>query len=70
VTKILTPPQAEPILEVARELLPPGMELIVVDPGKPEFYDKAATPTITWARRAPASATSSSGPRRSSSSSS
>ena len=41
-TKIITPPQAEPILEVARELLPPGMELIVVDPAKPEFYDKAA----------------------------
>ena len=40
-TKIITPPQAEPILEVARELLPPGMELVVVDPGKPEFYDKA-----------------------------
>ena len=32
-TKIITPPQAEPILEVARELLPPGMELVVVDPG-------------------------------------
>jgi phosphoglycerate dehydrogenase-like enzyme len=42
VTKIITPPQAEPILDVARGLLPPGMELIVVDPGKPEFYDKAA----------------------------
>jgi phosphoglycerate dehydrogenase-like enzyme len=41
VTKIITPPQAEPILEVARELLPPGMELIVVDPAKPEFYDQA-----------------------------
>jgi phosphoglycerate dehydrogenase-like enzyme len=41
VTKILTPPQAEPIMEIARELLPPGMELVVVDPGKPEFYDKA-----------------------------
>src|SRR5436190_1355648 len=41
VTKILTPPQAEPILEIARELLPPGMELVVADPGKPEFYDKA-----------------------------
>src|SRR5439155_14234887 len=37
VTKILTPPQAAPILEIARELLPPGMELIVVDRGKPEF---------------------------------
>jgi glyoxylate reductase len=42
VTKILTPPQAAPILEIARELLPPGMELIVADPGKPEFYDAAA----------------------------
>ena len=40
-TKIITPPQPEPILAVARELLPPGMELIVVDPAKPEFYDKA-----------------------------
>jgi phosphoglycerate dehydrogenase-like enzyme len=42
VTKILTPPQAAPIMDIARELLPPGMELVVVDPGKPEFYDKAA----------------------------
>src|SRR4029078_3015554 len=41
VTKIITPPQPEPILEVARALLPPGMELIVVGPAKPEFYDKA-----------------------------
>ena len=41
-TKIITPPQAEPILDVACELLPPGMELVVVDPGKPEFYDRAA----------------------------
>ena len=39
--KIITPPQTEPIMEIARELLPPGMELVVVDPGKPEFYDKA-----------------------------
>jgi phosphoglycerate dehydrogenase-like enzyme len=28
-------------MEIARELLPPGMELVVVDPGKPEFYDAA-----------------------------
>src|SRR5262245_38384742 len=28
-------------MEIARELLPPGMELVVVDPGKPEFYDQA-----------------------------
>ena len=41
-TKILTPPQAAPVMEIARELLPPGMELIVADPGKPEFYDAAA----------------------------
>jgi phosphoglycerate dehydrogenase-like enzyme len=42
VTKILTPPQPAPVMEIARELLPPGMELVVVDPGKPEFYDAAA----------------------------
>src|SRR5262249_9259161 len=29
-------------MDIAKELLPPGMELVVVDPGKPEFYDKAA----------------------------
>src|SRR5712692_3116174 len=28
-------------MEIARELLPSGMELVVVDPGKPEFYDAA-----------------------------
>ena len=38
-TKILTPPQSAPVMEIARELLPPGMELVVADPGKPEFYD-------------------------------
>jgi phosphoglycerate dehydrogenase-like enzyme len=42
VTKILTPPQAAPVMDIARELLPPGMELVVADPGKPEFYDAAA----------------------------
>jgi phosphoglycerate dehydrogenase-like enzyme len=36
-TKILTPPQPAPILEVARELLPPGLELVVVDPTRPEL---------------------------------
>ena len=41
-TKILTPPQPAPIMDIARELLPPGMELVVVDPSKPEFYDTAA----------------------------
>src|SRR5439155_521228 len=38
VTKIITPPQPAPVMDIARELLPPGMELVVVDPGKPEFY--------------------------------
>src|SRR5713101_1084890 len=41
VTKILTPPQPAPIMEIARELLPPGTQLTVADPGKPEFYDAA-----------------------------
>jgi phosphoglycerate dehydrogenase-like enzyme len=41
VTKILTPPQPAPVLEIARDLLPAGMELVVVDPAKPEFYDAA-----------------------------
>ena len=40
--KILTPAQSGPVLEIARALLPPGMELLVVDPTKPEFYDAAA----------------------------
>src|SRR6266478_5342338 len=42
VTKILTPPQPAPGMDIARDLLPPGMELVVADPSKPEFYDKAA----------------------------
>jgi len=42
VTKILTPQQPAAVLEIARDLLPPGMELVVVDPTKPEFYDAAA----------------------------
>src|SRR5262245_37479508 len=29
-------------MEIARELLPAGMELVVADPSKPEFYDAAA----------------------------
>jgi len=41
VTKILTPQQLPAIMDLARALLPPGMELIVVDPSKPEFYDVA-----------------------------
>ena len=41
-TKVLTPQQPAPVLEIARGLLPPGMELVVVDPTRPEFYDAAA----------------------------
>ena len=40
--KILTPQQPVPVMEIARDLLPAGMELVVVDPTKPEFYDAAA----------------------------
>ena len=40
--KILTPQQPAPVMEIARDLLPSGMELVVVDPTKPEFYDAAA----------------------------
>ena len=40
--KILTPQQPAPVMEIARDLLPAGMELVVVDPTKPEFYDAAA----------------------------
>src|SRR5262245_47838554 len=29
-------------MDIARDLLPPGMELVVADPGKPEFYDAVA----------------------------
>ena len=37
-TKILTPQQPASVMDIARNLLPPGMELVVVDPSKPEFY--------------------------------
>jgi len=42
VAKILTPSQPAPVMEIARALLPPGMELVVAEPGKPEFYDAAS----------------------------
>src|SRR5262249_46508396 len=45
VIKILTPVQPAPVMEIAKELLPPGMELLVVDPTKPEFYDAAGDAT-------------------------
>src|SRR5207247_8466517 len=42
VIKILPPQQPAPVMEIARELLPPGMELVVADPTAPGFYDAAA----------------------------
>jgi phosphoglycerate dehydrogenase-like enzyme len=42
-SKILfAPRQSEVILEIARSLTPPGFELVVADPGTPEFYQAAA----------------------------
>jgi len=42
-TKILFAPRQSPaILDIARALTPSGFELVVVDPGTPEFYQAAA----------------------------
>ncbi len=42
-TKILfAPKQSDVILDIARSLTPAGFELVVVDPGTPEFYKAAA----------------------------
>jgi phosphoglycerate dehydrogenase-like enzyme len=42
-TRILfAPRQADPVLEIARALTPPGFELVIADPGTPEFYQAAA----------------------------
>ncbi len=42
-TKILfAPRQPQSILDIARSLMPPGFELVVADPGTPEFYQAAA----------------------------
>jgi len=47
VTKILfCPSQPDAILDFARPLIPPGFELVVVDPGTPEFY--AAAPDAEY----------------------
>ncbi|HXJ85054.1 MAG TPA: 2-hydroxyacid dehydrogenase [Candidatus Methylomirabilis sp.] len=41
-TKILFAPRQSPeVLEIARSLTPPGFELVIVDPGTPEFYQAA-----------------------------
>jgi phosphoglycerate dehydrogenase-like enzyme len=40
--KILFAPRQSPvILDIARSLMPPGFELVVADPGTPEFYQAA-----------------------------
>ncbi len=42
-TKILfAPRQPEAVLDLARSLAPPNFELVVADPGTPEFYQAAA----------------------------
>ncbi len=42
-TKILFAPRQSPeVLDIARSLTPPGFELVIVDPGTPEFYQAAA----------------------------
>jgi phosphoglycerate dehydrogenase-like enzyme len=42
-TRILfAPRQPDVVLDIARSLTPPGFELVVVDPGTPEFYQAAA----------------------------
>ncbi|MBI1735932.1 MAG: lactate dehydrogenase [Candidatus Rokubacteria bacterium] len=41
-TKILfAPPLPAPLMDLAREMLPAGYEMIVAEHGKPEFYDAA-----------------------------
>jgi phosphoglycerate dehydrogenase-like enzyme len=43
-TRILfAPKQSEPVMEIARNLTPPGFELVVADIGTPEFYEAAPT---------------------------
>ena len=42
-TKILFAPRQSPeVIDIARSLTPPGFELVIVDPGTPEFYQAAA----------------------------
>src|SRR5262245_35317153 len=42
-TKILSAPRpSQAVLDIARSLTPPGFELVIADPGTPEFYQAAA----------------------------
>ena len=38
---LFAPKQPDAVLNIARSMTPPGFELIVVDPGTPEFYKEA-----------------------------
>src|SRR5919198_5708642 len=38
---LFAPRQPDAVLDIARSLTPPGFELVVVDPGTPEFYQAA-----------------------------
>src|SRR5439155_21442357 len=46
VTKILTPPQPAPVMDIARGLLPPGMERVVVDPGETAAHRHRRAPGL------------------------
>src|SRR5256886_6869784 len=38
---LFAPKQPDAVVDIARSMTPPGFELIVVDPGTPEFYKEA-----------------------------
>jgi phosphoglycerate dehydrogenase-like enzyme len=40
---LFAPKQTDAVMEIARSLTPPGFELVVADPGTPEFYEAAPT---------------------------
>jgi phosphoglycerate dehydrogenase-like enzyme len=40
---LFAPKQNDAIMEIARSLTPPGFELVVAEPGTPEFYEAAPT---------------------------
>src|SRR5215470_7817298 len=39
---LFSPRQPDVVIDMARQLTPPGFELVIVDPGTPEFYKAAA----------------------------
>src|SRR2546422_5217627 len=46
---LFAPRQPEVILDIARSLTPAAFELVVADPGTPEFYQAAADAEYYWA---------------------